>query len=204
MMMNCMLLVSPAAWSSTPDRTQGYSQAVLLHPGERLRLPFTILLFTPSLISGGRDDGGRSPPNICSQLQFRAASPSEAASVGTVAWTGGSRRACAMPTTGPTAGNVRLPSGRGRGPSPPGAFWRCRSAPGKMRIKVALIALRRLVGKRRVSQKDKERLFWLVESVATQTSTWRFHEPATYPSSSSRTFVRRRASRMVSLTRSSE
>ena len=34
-----------------------------------------------------------------------------------------------------------------------------------MRIKpVALIALRRLVGKRRVSQKDK-RLFWLVESV---------------------------------------
>ena len=65
----------------------------------------------------------------------------------------------------PTAGNVRLPSGRRRGPSPPGAFWRCRSAPGKMRIKpVALIALRRLVGKRRVSQKDK-RLFWLVESV---------------------------------------
>jgi hypothetical protein len=37
-MMNCMLLVSPAAWSSTPDRTQGYSQAVLLHPRERLRL----------------------------------------------------------------------------------------------------------------------------------------------------------------------
>jgi hypothetical protein len=35
-----------------------------------------------------------------------------------------------------------------------------------MRIKpVALIALRRLVGKRRVSRKDKERLFWLVESV---------------------------------------
>jgi hypothetical protein len=32
---------------------------------------------------------------------------------------------------------------RRRGPSPPGAFWRCRSAPGKMRIKpVALIALR--------------------------------------------------------------
>jgi hypothetical protein len=40
------------------------------------------------------------------------------------------------------------------------------STPGKMRIKpVALIALRRLVGKRRVSRKDKERLFWLVESV---------------------------------------
>lgn len=37
------------------------------------------------------------------------------------------------------------------------------STPGKMRIKpVALIALRRLVGKRRVSRKDKERLFWLV------------------------------------------
>jgi hypothetical protein len=35
-----------------------------------------------------------------------------------------------------------------------------------MRIKpVALIALRRLVGKRRMSQQDKERLFWLVESV---------------------------------------
>jgi hypothetical protein len=35
-----------------------------------------------------------------------------------------------------------------------------------MRIKpVALIPLRRLVGKRRVSRKDKERLFWLVESV---------------------------------------
>jgi hypothetical protein len=34
------------------------------------------------------------------------------------------------------------------------------STPGKMRIKpVALIALRRLVGKRRVSRKDKERLF---------------------------------------------
>ena len=40
------------------------------------------------------------------------------------------------------------------------------STPGKMRIKpVALIALRRLVGERRVSRKDKERLFWLVESV---------------------------------------
>jgi hypothetical protein len=40
------------------------------------------------------------------------------------------------------------------------------STPGKMRIKpVALIALRRLVGKLRVSRKDKERLFWLVESV---------------------------------------
>ncbi len=40
------------------------------------------------------------------------------------------------------------------------------SAPGKMRIKpVALIALRRLVGKRRVSRKDKERLFWFFESV---------------------------------------
>jgi hypothetical protein len=40
------------------------------------------------------------------------------------------------------------------------------STPGKMRTKpVALIALRRLVGKRRVSRKDKETLFWLVESV---------------------------------------
>jgi hypothetical protein len=40
------------------------------------------------------------------------------------------------------------------------------STPGKVRIKpVALIALRRLVGKRRVSRRDQERLFWLVESV---------------------------------------
>jgi hypothetical protein len=40
------------------------------------------------------------------------------------------------------------------------------STPGKTRIKpVALIALRRLVGKRRMSRQDEERLFWLVESV---------------------------------------
>jgi hypothetical protein len=40
------------------------------------------------------------------------------------------------------------------------------STAGKMRIKpVALIALRRLLGKRRVSRQDQERLFWLVESV---------------------------------------
>jgi hypothetical protein len=52
------------------------------------------------------------------------------------------------------------------------------STPGKMRIKpVALIALRRLVGKRRVSRKDKERLFWLVESV------WQAIKRATIPAS---------------------
>jgi hypothetical protein len=40
------------------------------------------------------------------------------------------------------------------------------STPGKMRIKpVALIAFGRLVGKRRMSRQDKEKLFWLVESV---------------------------------------
>jgi hypothetical protein len=40
-----------------------------------------------------------------------------------------------------------------------------------MRIKpVALIALRRLVGKRRVSQKNKEGLFWLVERCGKQSN----------------------------------
>ena len=40
------------------------------------------------------------------------------------------------------------------------------ATPEKMRIKpVALIALRRIAGKRRMSRRDKEKLFWLVESV---------------------------------------